>query len=93
MAKNAALPPDQIAAMIAHMNADHADSVLGYVHHYAKLSAAESATLVSLDANGMLVHAMVDGTPQSVAIAFDHTLVDAADARDTLIAMARAEGH
>jgi putative heme iron utilization protein len=74
MANEVALPPDQIAAMIKHMNDDHADSVLGYVHYYAKLPAAESATLVSMDANGMLVHAVVDGG-------------------DTLIAMARAEGH
>jgi len=87
------LPPEQIAAMIKHMNNDHADSVLGYVHHYAQLPAAESATLVLIDANGMLVHAMVDGATQPVAIAFDRTLQDAADARDTLIAMARAEGH
>ncbi len=93
MASDVALPPEQIAAMIKHMNDDHADSVLGYVHHYAQLPSAESATLVSIDANGMLVHAMVDGAAQPVAIAFDHTLQDAADARDTLIAMARAEGH
>jgi putative heme iron utilization protein len=79
MANDTALPPEQIAAMIAHMNDDHADAVLGYVHHYAGLPAAQVATLVSLDANGML--------------AFDHTLRDSADARDTLIAMARAEGR
>ncbi len=93
MANDAALPPEQIAAMIAHMNDDHADSVLGYVHHFAKLPAAQSATLVSLDANGMLVHAVIDGATQPIAIPFDHPLQDAADARDTLIAMARAEGH
>jgi putative heme iron utilization protein len=93
MANDAALPPEQIAAMITHMNDDDADSVLGYVHHFAKLPAATAATLVSLDANGMLVHATIDGALQPVPIAFDHTLVDAADARDTLIAMARAEGH
>jgi putative heme iron utilization protein len=93
MANEVALPPEQIAAMIAHMNDDHADSVLGYVHHYAKLTAAQSATLVALDADGMLVHAVIDGAAQPVAIPFDHTLRDAADARDTLIAMARAEGH
>ncbi len=93
MTEDAALPPEQIAAMIAHMNDDHADAVLGYVHHYAALPDAQSATLVALDASGMLVHAVIDGTSQPVAIAFDHTLRDAADARDTLIAMARAENH
>ncbi len=79
--------------MIAHMNDDHADAVLGYVHHYAKLPGAQAATLVALDADGMLVHAMIDGAAQPVTIPFDHTLRDANDARDTLIAMARAEGH
>jgi putative heme iron utilization protein len=93
MANDATLPPEQVATMIAHMNDDHADAVLGYVHRYAGLPDAKAATLVSLDANGMLVHAVIDGTPELVAITFDHTLRDAADARDTLIAMARAEGH
>jgi putative heme iron utilization protein len=93
MANDAALPPEHIAAMIAHMNDDHADAVLGYVHRYAALPEAKAATLVSLDANRMLVHAEIDGTTQPVAIAFDHALSDAADARDTLIAMARAEDH
>jgi putative heme iron utilization protein len=93
MSESTTLPPTAIAAMIAHMNDDHADAVLGYVHHYAKLPAASSATLVGIDADGMLVHATIDGAPQPVTIPFDHTLRDADDARDTLIAMARAEGH
>jgi putative heme iron utilization protein len=89
MAHDEALPPDKIAAMIAHMNDDHADAVLGYVHRYASLPQAQSATLVAIDPDGMLVHATIDGAQQPVAITFDHVLRDADDARDTLIAMAR----
>ena len=84
----ATLPPAAVAAMIAHMNDDHADAVLGYVHRYAALP-AQAATLVSLDATGMLIHATHDDGLHIVTVPFDHVLRDAGDARDTLIAMAR----
>jgi putative heme iron utilization protein len=87
------LPAETVAAMIDHMNADHADAVLGYVHRFAGLAAAEAATLVSLDPTGMVVHATLDGTQRIVSIPFDHVLRDADDARDTLIAMARTDTH
>jgi len=89
MANDAKLPPEQIAAMIAHMNDDHADSVLGYVHRFGALPAATSARLVGLETTHMLIEATIDGSAESVRIPFDHPLRDAADARDTLIAMAR----
>jgi putative heme iron utilization protein len=84
-----ALAPDAVAAMIAHMNDDHADSVLGYVHRFAALPAATSARLVGLETTHMLIEATIDGSAESVRIPFDHSLRDAADARNTLIAMAR----
>lgn len=83
------LPPDAVAAMIEHMNDDHADAVLGYVHRFGALPAAQAARLVAIEPTHMLIDATVDGTTRAVEIAFDHTLRDAGDARDTLIAMAR----
>ena len=91
-ATNLPLPADAIAAMIAHMNDDHADAVLGYVHHSGALPSAESARLVAIEPTHMRIDASVGSTTIAVDIRFDHTLEDAADARDTLIAMARA-GH
>ena len=85
----ATLPPAAVAAMIAHMNEDHADAVLGYVHRYAALPAARAATLMSLDANGMQIQTTHDDALQLITVPFDHVLRDADDARDTLIAMAQ----
>jgi putative heme iron utilization protein len=84
------LPGETVAAMIAHMNDDHADAVLGYVQHFAALPQAEAATLVALDPTGMVVHATIEGAQRIVSIPFDHVLRDAQDARETLITMARS---
>ncbi len=75
--------------MIAHMNDDHADAVLDYVHRFAALPAASAATLTAIEPERMHIDAIVDGVAQPISIAFDHPLRDADDARDTLIAMAR----
>jgi putative heme iron utilization protein len=78
--------------MIAHMNEDHADAVLGYVHRLGSLPAAESARLIAIEPTHMLIHATTGSATTPLDVPFDHVLRDAADARDTLIAMARA-GH
>lgn len=88
---DAPLPAEAVAAMIAHMNDDHADAVLGYVRRFGALRDAEAATLVAIEPTRMLIHATASGIVQPVEIAFDHTLRDAGDARDTLIAMAKDE--
>ncbi len=90
-ATDSPLPPDAIDAIISHMNDDHAEAVLGYVHRFGAVPAADAARLVSMDSTHMLIHATVGGTAQTIEIAFDHTLRDAKDARDTLISMARPE--
>jgi putative heme iron utilization protein len=83
------LPEAAVAAIVAHMNDDHADAVLAYVHRFGSRPEAESARLVGVDETGMDIEATTGGVAHPVRIAFDHALADAADARDTLIAMAR----
>ena len=84
-----ALSETAVDAIVTHMNEDHADAVLGYVHRFAALPSAEAASLVSIDASDMIIRATTNGSTEIVRIAFDHPLRDADDARDTLIAMAR----
>ncbi len=79
-----------IAAIVAHMNEDHADSVRDYARYFGALAAVESAVLQTFDSAGMAVVATVGGTTQRLAIPFDHPLRDTDDARETLVAMARA---
>lgn len=83
------LDSSAVAAIVAHMNDDHADAVLGYVRRFHAATAADSAELVTLDEHAMLIRVTAAGAQSEVRIAFDHPLADAGDARDTLIAMAR----
>lgn len=75
--------------MCAHMNDDHADAVATYARIFANCTDAESARLIGLDAAGMDLEVETTGGFVTARVAFDHTLQDADDARQTLIAMAR----
>ena len=79
-----------MTSMVAHMNDDHADSVLFYVHRFAALPAARSARLIAIEPEHMSIEATFEGDVRTVEVPFDHVLLDAGDARNTLIAMARA---
>ncbi|MEO0533000.1 MAG: DUF2470 domain-containing protein [Cyanobacteria bacterium P01_A01_bin.123] len=74
-----------------HMNKDHADSVLVYAQRYGELQAATAATMNTIDAEGMDLTALVDGSEKPVRISFDHQLKDAGDAHHTLVAMLRSD--
>jgi putative heme iron utilization protein len=88
----AELTDQSIATIIAHMNDDHADSTLAYVRHFAGRTDAEAATIASLDALGLDVVARCGDADVTLRIPFDHPLQDTDDARNTLVAMARAAG-
>lgn len=81
------LDPAATAAICAHMNDDHADAIVAYAHHYAGATTVTQATMLSLDTQGMDL--ATNGPDPTIRITFDHELKDAADARDTLIAMAQ----
>ncbi|MBU7584811.1 MAG: DUF2470 domain-containing protein [Nostoc sp. TH1S01] len=72
-----------------HMNEDHADAVLLYAQAFGAVSEATSARMLSIDAQGMDLSVQVNGGATPVRIQFDHVLVDAEDAHQTLIAMVR----
>ncbi|KPQ33997.1 MAG: Protein of unknown function (DUF2470) [Phormidesmis priestleyi Ana] len=73
-----------------HMNRDHAEAVLTYAQRYGNQQTATSATLTSIDSQGMDLQAEVEGATMPVRVAFDHELQDAADAHHTLVAMLKA---
>jgi putative heme iron utilization protein len=86
------LGAEAVSAICAHMNEDHADALVAYARYFGGFEGAESARLVGLDAKGMDLEVEIAGASETARIAFDHELADAADARATLIAMARAAG-
>ncbi|MGI0482928.1 DUF2470 domain-containing protein [Geminocystis sp. CENA526] len=69
-----------------HMNKDHQDAVKLYAQYYGKIDHLETATMISIDAQGMYI-AVDNQEEKPLRIEFDHTLNDAKDAHTTLVEM------
>lgn len=82
-----AFTPEISARICKHMNEDHADAVLLYAKAFGSQTEATAAELLKIDAEGMDLAVQPSGDP--VRILFDHTLQDAEDAHQTLIAMVK----
>ena len=87
--ENQIFTAEQVAAMVSHMNDDHADSVLLYVDAYSDVKGASAARLVSIDAAGMDIQAAVDGRDVAVRIGFEKRLETAKDAHLTLVSLSK----
>ena len=83
------LTHDAIAGICDHMNDDHAEAIARYATTFGGVADARSARIAALDPNGMDLAVETASGMRNVRVTFDHTLADAADARETLIAMAR----
>ncbi|MDJ0705592.1 MAG: DUF2470 domain-containing protein [Leptolyngbyaceae cyanobacterium MO_188.B28] len=70
-----------------HMNADHGDALVLYANFFGGSVEAASATMESIDPQGMNLMAQVNNEMVPVRVEFDHTLKDAEDAHHTLIDM------
>ncbi|MEL6441517.1 MAG: DUF2470 domain-containing protein [Cyanobacteria bacterium J06621_8] len=70
-----------------HMNQDHRDAIVLYAKVYGNQLQTETATMDSIDPQGMNISAQVAGETVPVRVEFDHTLTDAKDAHHTLVAM------
>ncbi|MBH8553757.1 DUF2470 domain-containing protein [Nostocaceae cyanobacterium CENA357] len=72
-----------------HMNEDHADAVIIYAQAFGGVTNATASQMCSIDSQGMDLTTQVNGEVVPVRIEFDHVLVDAEDAHQTLIAMVK----
>lgn len=70
-----------------HMNEDHAEAVALYAQVYGNTPQTESATMISIDPQGMNLAANIGSDTVPVRVEFDHPLQDAEDAHYTLIDM------
>ena len=70
-----------------HMNEDHAKAIALYAKAFGNKPETESATMDSIDPQGMNISAQIAGETVPVRVEFDHTLKDAEDAHHTLVAM------
>ncbi len=70
-----------------HMNEDHSEAIALYARVYGNALQTETATMNSIDPQGMNISAQIAGEAVPVRVEFDHTLKDAEDAHHTLVAM------
>ena len=86
--------PDVITPAVSdricqHMNEDHAAAIVLYAKVFGNAPEAETATMDSIDPQGMNLTTKIKGETVPVRIEFDHTLKDSEDAHHTLIAMVK----
>lgn len=59
-----------VERMVAHMNDDHADSVLAYLRHYGNCPEATGGRLPDVTARDMRIEADTPGGPREIVIPF-----------------------
>ena len=80
---------DPLAEELAYVNADHADSLLAYAHHYAQLRAAKSARMTGVSTAGFTLEVTMagGGVKDDVLVAYDPPLRESAQLRKIAVAM------
>ena len=78
------------AAMIEHMNDDHADAVVAYARHFGGCTDVASATITAMDAAGLTLAVETGEGTRALPIPFEREVVDSDDARGMLISMWRS---
>lgn len=82
------------ARVAAHMNDDHAQSLLAYAHYYARLPDATGAKMVGMSAKGFdLEVTLANGSSERVLVPYNEPLTSAADVRKRAVAMHMAAFH
>ncbi|BAZ93532.1 hypothetical protein TspCOW1_15290 [Thiohalobacter sp. COW1] len=83
------LAAEEKARMIEHMNEDHADAVLNYVHAFLGVQAATAARLLDIDRDAMSVEYHTDQGRVLGRIPFTEPLTGKAQIRPVLVEMAK----
>jgi len=85
--------PDPIAphaaAILQHMNADHADTMLAYCHAFTKAADATRAVMTGVDRYGFELSVTTARGPRPVRLAFPAPVVTPEDARREMVALAQ----
>ncbi|MFP8965790.1 DUF2470 domain-containing protein [Pokkaliibacter sp. CJK22405] len=74
--------------VIDHMNEDHADTLLEYVHAFSDLEAPQSATLIAIYQERILLDVKVAGESQELLIDLPEPALDLSSARHALVHLA-----
>lgn len=79
--------PDVVAAVMRHMNLDHADDCLLICRNQGLLSDATSAAMSGMDCHGIEFTAIVDSASVQVRVPWSHPLTERAEVRPEVTRM------
>jgi putative heme iron utilization protein len=89
-----AASPDPIAKaaapIIAHMNDDHADTMVLYCKAFSKASDTSAAQMTGIDRYGFEMSATTGEGPRPIRLAFDAPITRPDEARGALVALAKS---
>jgi heme iron utilization protein len=80
---------DAAAAILAHMNDDHADAVLAYAISLAGIADASQATMTAVDRYGFELAATTPEGPRAARLAFDEPVATNDEVRRAMVAMVK----
>ena len=86
------IDPEVKAEIIEHMNDDHPDAVLAYIHHFAGMADAANAQIIDVSETSILIERdHGDGTPPNkdnfVEVALPESISNIKEAERVMVAM------
>ena len=81
------LLPEEKEEIVSHMNSDHADAVLTYVHYYAGIADASSATLDKVTEEMMSISASVGDSQSQLEIPLARRVSNIKEAEHVMVEM------
>lgn len=79
---------EQETAIIEHMNADHADSLIAYCKHFHQIDTS-NVKMLGIDSDGFDVQTTNGKEVKILRFAFEQTIYDAQSARSALVQMSK----
>lgn len=80
---------EDVERMVGHMNEDHTDSILAYVHYFGKCPEATDGRMLDVTPNDMRIEAVTPAGTREIVIPFERTLVTAHDVHMALVQMSK----
>jgi len=78
-----------VAGIVAHMNEDHADTMVTYCRAFSKATDTSAASLTQVDRYGFEMSAQTEVGPRPIRLAFSRTVTTADQVREEMVALAK----
>jgi len=80
---------EEVEGIVAHMNEDHGDAVMSYARAFTSRGGIRSASMLSIDIDGIDLRVEHNGGTSTERVGFDKTLQNASQARKVLVELVK----